>query len=125
MNKSSLQTFEADFFYVKIAFRLSWGKPLKADPLWVYFFRGRYNIGAIEFSIPYWDLNRFNAFSDSIRQKIWIPYWDLDDFRAYFENMYSIVSDVGGFPYKCRDFIIEIIKENWWFEWIWLKIVKL
>ena len=34
-------------------------------------------------------------------------------------------SSVGGFPYKCRDFIIEIIKENWWFEWIWLKIVKL
>ncbi len=30
-------------------------------------------------------------------------------------------SGVGGFPYKWREFITEIIKENEGFEWIWVK----
>ena len=33
-------------------------------------------------------------------------------------------SSVGGFPYKCREFIIEINKGIEEFEWIWVKIVK-
>ena len=49
--------------------------------LWVDFFWGRYNIGAIKFSKTKGILKIFYALSSSIRNKMQIYYWDLSAFH--------------------------------------------
>ena len=48
--------------------------------LWVGSQRGRCNMGAIEFLIPFFILNDFGARCRVIRWKYSFPYWDLNDF---------------------------------------------
>ena len=65
-------------------------KELKNQPMvelvWVGFFWGRYNIGAIEFSLPPLILDDFGALFHVIARKWSIPYWELNDFHDLADN---------------------------------------
>ena len=55
--------------------------------LWVDPFWGRYNMGAIEFSNPFFILVDFRALSAVICTYMRISYWDLNEFDHEFENI--------------------------------------
>ena len=54
--------------------------------VWVGFYWGRYNIGAIEFSLPPLILDDFGALFHVIARKSSIPYWELNDFHDLADN---------------------------------------
>ena len=57
-----------------------------AELVWAGFFWGRYNMGAIEFSLPPLILDDFGALFHMIARKWSIPYWELNDFHDLADN---------------------------------------